>query len=98
MISRGCADQWDCSCFGPRCAFASPAEKRMAAIPTRDEITAALRVLWALRNNGSFRQPDALVLRLWGGPDKASWPLYEIAEKIVKADSKLSTGIQKIQN
>jgi hypothetical protein len=55
-------------------------------------------VLWALRNNESFRQPDALVLRLWGGPDKASWPLYEIAEKIVKADSKLSTGVQKIQN
>ena len=54
-------------------------------MPTDEEIAAALRVLKAVRNNETVRQPDALALRLWAGPGRVAWPLDKIAEKIIKA-------------
>lgn len=62
-------------------------------MPTNEEIAAALRVLSAVRNSETARQPDALILRLWAGPGKVACPLDKIADKIIEAHGKLNPHV-----
>jgi len=60
------------------------APKELPILPSPDEVAAARRVLKAIKDGGHPSQADALVLRLWAGPDTKMLPLMDIATEILK--------------